>query len=201
MRQLMSDKAKEKKQEEIVLMPGATAGCKSLPIVGTSELEELSRNSRKSRTKVSFDQVFQLWGSTTREEHEEHLGLVFELLKKERLDGIHVDPSKIEAVKNWESPRTPSEVCSFLGLAGYYRRFIENFFKIAKPLTVFTHKTLPDGPKDFVVLCDAFGLGLGCVLMQRGKVVAYASRQLKIYEKNFTTHDLELCAVVFALKI
>ncbi|GKA27699.1 reverse transcriptase domain-containing protein [Tanacetum coccineum] len=189
--------------------------------------------------------------SKTREEHEMHLGLVLELLKKEKLyakfskcefwlqevqflghvingNGIHVDPSKIEAVKNWEAPRTPSEVRSFLGLAGYYRRFIENFSKIAKSLTILTQKSktfdwgeeqerafqtlkdklcnapvlaLPDGPKDFVVYCDASGLGLGCVLMQRGKVIAYASRQLKIHEKNYTTHDLELGAVVFALKI
>ncbi|GKE37876.1 putative reverse transcriptase domain-containing protein [Tanacetum coccineum] len=116
-------------------------------------------------------------------------------------DGIHVDPSKIEAVKNWKAPRTPSEVCSLLGLAGYYRRFIEDFSKIDKLLIVFTQKTLPDGPKDFVVYCDASGLGLGCVLMQRGKVIAYASRQLKIHEKNYTTHDLELGAVMFALKI
>ncbi|GKA47485.1 putative nucleotidyltransferase, ribonuclease H, partial [Tanacetum coccineum] len=183
--------------------------------------------------------------------HEVHLGLVLEVLKEEKLyakfskcefwlrevqflghvingDGIHVDPSKIEAVKNWEAPRTPSEVRSFLGLAGYYRRFIENFSKIAKSLTVLTQKSktfdwgeeqerafqtlkdklcnapvlaLPDGPEDFVVYCDASGLGLGCVLMQRGKVIAYASRQLKIHEKNYTTHDLELGAVVFALKI
>ncbi|GKE53839.1 putative reverse transcriptase domain-containing protein [Tanacetum coccineum] len=60
---------------------------------------------------------------------------------------------------------------------------------------------LPDGPKDLVVYFDAFGIGLGCVLMQRGKVIAYASRQLKIHEKNYTTHDLELGAVMFALKI
>ncbi|GKA78468.1 putative reverse transcriptase domain-containing protein [Tanacetum coccineum] len=126
----------------------------------------------------------------TCEEHEVHLG-----------DGIHVDPSKIEAVKNWKAPRTPSEVHSFLGLAGYYRRFIEKFSKIAKPLTVLTQNTLPDGSKDFVVYYDASGLGLGCVLTQRGKVIAYASRQLKIHKKNYTTHDLELGAVVFALKI
>nr|GEX04828.1 reverse transcriptase domain-containing protein [Tanacetum cinerariifolium] len=108
-------------------------------------------------------------------------------------DGIHVDPSKIEAVKNWEAPRTPSKVHSFLGLVGYYRRFIEKFSKISKSLTVLTQKcktfdwgeeqerafqTLKDklcnapvlaptdGPKDFVVYCDASGLGLGCVLMQ-----------------------------------
>ncbi|GJT59856.1 putative reverse transcriptase domain-containing protein [Tanacetum coccineum] len=160
----------------------------------------------------------------TREEHEEHLRLVLELLKKEKLyanfskcefwlrevqflghmingNGIHVDPSKIEAVKNWKALRTPTKVRSFLGLAGYYRRFIENFSKIAKSLTILTQKSLPDGPKDFVVYCDASGIGLGCVLMQKGKVIAYVSRQLKIHEKNYTTHDLELGAVVFALNI
>ncbi|GJS36691.1 putative nucleotidyltransferase, ribonuclease H [Tanacetum coccineum] len=165
----------------------------------------------------------------TREEHEEHLGLVLELLKKERLYAkFSKYPSKIEAVKSWEAPRTSYEVRSFLGLAWYYRRFIKNFVKIAKPLTILTQKSktfdwgeeqenafqtlkvklcnapvlaLLDGPEDFVVYCDASGLGLGCVLMQRGKVIAYASRQLKIHEKNYTTHDLELGAVVFALKI
>ncbi|GKD96805.1 putative reverse transcriptase domain-containing protein, partial [Tanacetum coccineum] len=116
-------------------------------------------------------------------------------------DGIHVDPSKIEAIKSWEAPRTPSEVCLFLGLAGYYHRFIENLSKIAKLLTILTQKTLLDGLKDFMVYCDASGFGLGCVLMQRGKVIAYASRQLKIHEKNYTTQDLEFSAVVFALKI
>ncbi|GKE61491.1 putative reverse transcriptase domain-containing protein [Tanacetum coccineum] len=137
-------------------------------------------------------------------------------------NGIHVDPSKIEAVKNWKAPRTPTKVRSFLGLAGYYRSFIENFSKIAKSLTILTQKSntfewgeeqelifqtlkdklcnahvlaLSDGPKDFMVYYDAFGIGLGCVLMQRGKVIAYASRQLKIHEKNFTTHDLELGTV------
>ncbi|GJV35445.1 putative reverse transcriptase domain-containing protein [Tanacetum coccineum] len=142
----------------------------------------------------------------TREEHEVHLGLVLEMLKKEKLyakfskcefwlrevqflghvingEGIHVDPSKIKSIENWEAPRTPFEVRSFLGLAGYYRRFIENFSKIAKSLT-----SLPDGSEDFMVYCDAFGLGLGCVLMQRGKVIAY----VEIHEKIYTTHDLEL---------
>ncbi|GJS38316.1 putative reverse transcriptase domain-containing protein [Tanacetum coccineum] len=162
--------------------------------------------------------------SKTREEHEMHLGLVLELLKKEKLyakfskcefwlremqflrhvingDGIHIYSSKIEAVRNYEAPRTLTEVRSFLGLAGYYCRFIKNFSKIAKSLTVLTHKTLPDGPKDFIVYYDASGIGLGCMLMQRGKVIAYASRQLRIHEKNYTTHDLELGVVVFALKI
>ncbi|GJY44912.1 reverse transcriptase domain-containing protein [Tanacetum coccineum] len=162
--------------------------------------------------------------SKTREEQVEHLRLVLELLKNEKLyakffkcefwlrevqflgyvingNGIHVDPSKIEVVKNWKSPRTPSEVYSFLGLAGYYCRFIEKFSKIAKSLTILTQKSLPDRPEDFVVYCDASCLGLGCALMQRGKVIAYASRHLKIHEKNYTTHDLEFGAVVFALKI
>ncbi|GKD11015.1 putative reverse transcriptase domain-containing protein [Tanacetum coccineum] len=120
-------------------------------------------------------------------------------------DGIHVDHSKIKAVKNWEAPRTPSEVRSFLGLVGYYRRFIENFSKIAKPLTdKFCNApvlALLDGPEDFVVYCDASGLGLGYVFIQRGKVIAYASGQLKIHEKNYTTHDLEPGAVEFALMI
>ncbi|GJR89612.1 putative reverse transcriptase domain-containing protein [Tanacetum coccineum] len=154
----------------------------------------------------------------TQEEHVEHLRLVLELLKKEKLyakfskcefwlrevqflghvingNGVHVDPSKIEAVKNWKSPRTLTEVRSFLELAGYYRRFIKNFSKIAKPLTILTQKTLPDGPEDFMVYYDASRIGLSRVLMQRGKVIAYASRQLKIHEQNYTAHDLELGAV------
>ncbi|GJU92914.1 reverse transcriptase domain-containing protein [Tanacetum coccineum] len=146
--------------------------------------------------------------SKTKEDHEDHLGLVLELLRKEKL---YAKFSK----------------CEFWLQAGYYRRFIANFSKIAKPLTSLTQKnqkyvwgveqeeafqtlknnlcdapilTLPDGVEDFVVYCDASNQGLGCVLMQRGKVIAYASRQLKTHEKNYTTHDLELGAVVFALK-
>ncbi|GJZ83956.1 putative nucleotidyltransferase, ribonuclease H [Tanacetum coccineum] len=180
--------------------------------------------------------------SKTREEYEVHIGLVLELLKEEKLyakfskcefwlrevqflghvingGGIHVDPSKIETIKNWKAPRTPSKVRLFLGLASYYRRFIENFSKIAKPLNILTQKSktfdlgeeqenafrtlkdklcnapvlaLFDWSKDFVVYCDMSRLGLGYVLMQRGKVVAYASSQLKIHEKSYTTHDLEL---------
>ncbi|GKB26654.1 putative reverse transcriptase domain-containing protein [Tanacetum coccineum] len=109
-------------------------------------------------------------------------------------DGIHVDPSKIEAIKNWESLRTPFEVRSFVGLEGYYRRFIENFSKIAKSLTILTQKSKTfnwgeEQEKAFQTLKD------------KGKAIAYASRQLKIHEKNYTTHDLELGVVVVALKI
>ncbi|GJV62111.1 putative reverse transcriptase domain-containing protein [Tanacetum coccineum] len=219
MRQLMSAKAKEKKQEEIVVV-------RDFPEIdlrsGYHQLRvhEAGISKTAFRTRYGhFEFTVMPFGLTnapvTREGHEEHLGLVLELLKEEKLyakfskcdfwlrevqfirhvingDGIHVDPSKIEAVKNWKAPRTLSEVRSFLGLAGYYCRFIKDFSKIAKPLTVLTQKTLPDGPKDFMVYCDASGLGLGCVLMQRDKVIAYASRQLKIHEKNYTTYDLEL---------
>ncbi|GKC94128.1 putative reverse transcriptase domain-containing protein, partial [Tanacetum coccineum] len=101
-------------------------------------------------------------------------------------EGIHVDPSKIEAVKNWKPSKTPTKIRSFLGLAGYYKRSIVNFSKIAKPLTLLTQKN-----KKFE---------WGDEQENRNKVIAYASRQLKIHEKNYTTHDLELGAVVFALK-
>ncbi|GJS60447.1 putative reverse transcriptase domain-containing protein [Tanacetum coccineum] len=134
-------------------------------------------------------------------------------------EGIHVDPAKIESIKDWESPKTPTKIRQFLGLAGYYRRFIEGFSKIAKPMTKLTQKSvkfnwgekeetafqtlkqklcsapilaLPEGSENFVVYCDASHKGLGAVLMQKEKVIAYASRQLKIHEKNYTTHDLEL---------
>ncbi|GKB04014.1 putative reverse transcriptase domain-containing protein [Tanacetum coccineum] len=189
--------------------------------------------------------------SRNEEEHASHLRIILELLRKEKLyakfskcdfwihivqflghlidnQGLHVDPAKIEAVKNWTSPTTPTEVRQFLGLAGYYRRFIEGFSKIAKPLTKLTQKNksyiwseeqesafqllkqklceapilaLPEGNDNFVVYCDASLQGLGAVLMQREKVIAYASRQLKPHEENYTTHDLELGAVIFALKI
>ncbi|XP_073030672.1 uncharacterized protein [Primulina eburnea] len=181
----------------------------------------------------------------TRELHREHLRIVLQTLRKKQLyaklkkcefwleqvaflghivskEGIAVDPSKIESIKQWSIPKTVSEVRSFLGLAGYYRRFIADFSKIALPLTSLTRKAikfewtiecqqafqtlkdkltsapvlvLPCGTEDFVVYTDSSKQGLGAVLMQRGKVIAYASRQLKDYEKNYPTHDLELAAV------
>ncbi|GJY05130.1 putative nucleotidyltransferase, ribonuclease H [Tanacetum coccineum] len=157
----------------------------------------------------------------TKEEHEMHLGLILELLKKEKVyakfskcelwlqevqflrhvinsDGIHVDPRKIDAVKNWEAPRTPSEKCKTFD----WGEEQELAFQTLKDkLCNAPVLALPDELEDFVVYCDASGLGLGCVLMQRGKVIAYASRQLKVHEKNYTTHDLELGTVIFAHKI
>ncbi|GKG06400.1 putative reverse transcriptase domain-containing protein, partial [Tanacetum coccineum] len=133
--------------------------------------------------------------------------IILELLKKEELyakfskcefwipkvqflghvidsEGIHVDLTKIESIKDWTSPKSPTEIHQFLGLVGYYRRFIEGFSKIAKPMTKLTQKK---GSKDFIAYCDALKNGLGAVLMQREKVISYASRQLKIHEKNYTT--------------
>ncbi|WVZ58463.1 hypothetical protein U9M48_008738 [Paspalum notatum var. saurae] len=142
--------------------------------------------------------------------------------------GIMVDPGKIGGVMDWKVPEVVKEVRGFLGLAGYYRRFIESFSRIAKPMTSLLKKgvpfhwtkerqaafdelkrrlttapvlTLPDLTKSFTVYCDASEEGLGCVLMREGKVIAYASRRLRKHEVNYPTHDLELAAVVHALKI
>ena len=143
-------------------------------------------------------------------------------------DGISVDPEKVEAIIHWKTPRNVTEIKSFRGLAGYYRRFIEGFSKIAKPLTNLIQKGVkflwseaceksfqelkerltsapvlvtPSGSEGFAIYCNASKDGLGCVLTQNDKVIAYGSRQLKPYEKNYPTHDLELAAVIFALKL
>ncbi|KAK1608777.1 hypothetical protein QYE76_032450 [Lolium multiflorum] len=144
------------------------------------------------------------------------------------LGGIAVDPAKIKTVEEWKAPTTQTEVRAFLGLAGYYRRFVEGFSSIARPMTQLLKKDkkfewtdkceesfqklkarltttpiliMPDITKPFDVYCDAYKIGLGCVLMQEGKVISYLSRQLKQHEQNYPTHDLELAAVVLALKV
>jgi hypothetical protein len=142
--------------------------------------------------------------------------------------GISVDPSKVNDVLNWMPPTNASKIWSFLGLAGYYCWFIKDFSKIAKSMTKLLEKNkdfnwteecqasfeelkkwltsapvliLSDITKKFGIYCDASRQGLGCVLMQDGKVISYASHQLRKYEENYPTHDLELAAVVHALKI
>jgi hypothetical protein len=122
--------------------------------------------------------------------------------------GISVDPSKVKDVLSWKTLQNILDIRSFLGLAGYYRRFIEGFSKISMPMTellakgnTFEWMPLPDMEKPFSIYCDASGQGLGCVLMQDDHVLAYASRQLRKHEEKYPTHDLELAAVVQALKI
>nr|GEV45443.1 putative reverse transcriptase domain-containing protein [Tanacetum cinerariifolium] len=164
--------------------------------------------------------------SKSKEEHAEHLKSILKLLKKEELyakfskckfwlskvqflghvidsEGIHMGPAKIKSIKDWASPKSPTKIHQFLGLAGYYRQFIEEaaFQLLKQKLCGALILALPEGSENLVVYCDASRKGLGTVLMQREKVIAYASRQLKIYEKNYTTQDLELGAVVFALKM
>jgi hypothetical protein len=139
-----------------------------------------------------------------------------------------MDPSKVKDVLSWKTPQNVSDIRSFLGLEGYYRRFIEGFSKISKPTTELLVKgntfewtprretsfqelkkrlttapvlTIPDMERPFLIYCDASGQGLGCVLMQDGHVVAYASWQLRKHEEKYPTHDLELAVVVDALKI
>ncbi|KAL0544431.1 hypothetical protein IC582_019546 [Cucumis melo] len=164
--------------------------------------------------------------SKTEAEHEEHLRIVLQTLRDNKLyakfskcefwlkqvsflghvvskAGVSVDPAKIEAVTGWTRPSTVSEVRSFLGLAGYYRRFVENFSRIATPLTQLTRKGAPfvwskacedsfQNLKQKLVTAP-----VQLYLMVLGKVVAYASRQLKSHEQNYPTHDLELAAVIF----
>ncbi|KAJ4748698.1 polyprotein [Rhynchospora pubera] len=185
------------------------------------------------------------------EEHAKHLRIVLNRLRECKLygkfskcefwlskvaflghvisgEGLAVDPSKVQAVTEWSQPKSVSEIRSFLGLAGYYRRFVAGFSQIAKPLTELLHKgvkfvweerqeksfqelknrivtapvlAMPISGREYDVYTDASKSGLGCVLMQEKHVIAYASRQLRPHEQNYPTHDLELAVVIFALKI
>jgi ribonuclease HI len=189
--------------------------------------------------------------SKNEEEHAGHLHVVLQRRREHRLyaklskcdywlkeikflghtisqAGIAVDPDKVQEVMNWKPPMTVRQIQSFLGLAGYYRRFIPDFSRIVKPITELLKKeakfvwgqkcedafhTLrqhlttapvlapPDSSKPFDVYYDASGTGLGCVLMQYNRVIAYASRALRPHEQNYPTNDLELAAVVHALKM
>ncbi|XP_070004605.1 uncharacterized mitochondrial protein AtMg00860-like [Nicotiana sylvestris] len=186
-----------------------------------------------------------------REEHEQHLQIGLQTLRDSQLyakfskcefcldsvaflwhvvlvEGIKVDPKKIEAVQNWPRPTSATEIQSFLGLVGYYRRFVEGFSSIATSLIRLTQKgalfrwsdecelsfqklktaltmvpmlMLPTSLGSYTVYCDASRISLGAVLMQDGMVIAYALRQLKAHEKNYPVHDLEIAAIVHALKI
>ena len=189
--------------------------------------------------------------SQSKMEHGDHLRVVLQLLRDHQLyakfskcefwftevsflghmvsaSGVSVDPEKVEAVMSWERSKSVFEIRSFLGLAGYYRRFIEDFSRLAAPMTRLTRNEVkfdwddrcekafqefrrrliiapilivPERGQGYTVYCDASKAGLGCVLMQSGRVVAYGSRQLKNHEQNYPTHDMELETIVFALNI
>ena len=185
------------------------------------------------------------------EEHEDHLRVVLQFLRDHQLytkfsqcefwltevrflghvmsaSSVSVDPEKVAAIMSWERLKSVFEIRSFLGLAGYYKRFIEDFSRLAAPMTRLIRKRVkfewddlcekafqelkrrltlapilivPKQGQRYTMNCDASRDGLGCVLMQSGRVVAYSFRQLKNNEQNYPTHDLELAAIVFALKI
>ena len=225
---------------EYVVMP---FGVTNAPAVFMDYMNRIFRPFLDKFIVVFIDDI--LIYSRTQEEHAEHLRLVLGVLREKQMyaklskcefwmdevqflghvisaQGIAVDPAKVEAVVKWESPKSATEIRSFVGLACYYRRFIEGFSKIVTPLTLLTRKdqpftwtdkceesfqelkrrltsapilVIPDVGKPFEVYCDASHLGLGCVLMQEKKAVAYDSRQLKVHERNYPTHDLELAAM------
>ncbi|KAL4038220.1 hypothetical protein IC575_001828 [Cucumis melo] len=210
---------------ELIVM---SFGLMNAPAVFTDLMNRMFREFLDTFVIVFIDDI--LIYSKTEVKHDEHLRMVLQTLRDNklypfeamwflRLEFLWI---QLEAVTSWPRPSTVSEVRSFLGLAGYYRRFVENFSRIATPLTQLTRKrapfvwsktcedsfqnlkqklvivpilTVPDDSGSFVIYSDASKKGLGCVLMQQGKVVAYASRQLKSHKQNYPTHDLELAAV------
>ncbi|VVA39016.1 PREDICTED: retrotransposon, partial [Prunus dulcis] len=231
---------------EFLVMP---FGLTNAPAAFMDRMNRVFRRYLDRFVIVFIDDI--LLYSKSQKAHMKHLERVLQTLRKKKLfakfskcqfwldrvkflghvistEGVYVDPQKIEVVVNWPQPTSVTEVRCFLGLAGYYRRFVEGFSTIAAPLTRLTRKgvkfewsdeceksfnelktrlttapvlTLPDDSGNFVIYSDASQQGLGCVLMQHGRVIAYASRHLKKHEMNYPVHDLELAAVVFALKI
>nr|GFB94158.1 putative reverse transcriptase domain-containing protein [Tanacetum cinerariifolium] len=211
------------------------------------DVHRLPRVKQTNGYAIWFDERTDRIHGPYESEHEEYLKAILELLKKEELyakfskcefwipkvqflghvidsQGIYVDPAKIESFKDWASPKSPTEIRQFLGLTGYYRRFIEGFSKVARPMTKLTQKKVKFEwgdkqeaafqllkqklvvhqfwlyPKVAKILSyiamlrtrigrcvDVKREGLGDELMQREKVILYASRQLKIHEKNYTT--------------
>ncbi|KAM2774297.1 hypothetical protein COP1_019197 [Malus domestica] len=231
---------------EFLVMP---FGLTNAPTTFMRLMNEVFQQYLDKFVSVFIDDI--LVYSKPKADHIRHLNLVLKKLREHQLyakfskcqfwlnevaflghvvsaQGIQVDPQKIAVVENWEQPRTITEVRSFLGLAGYYRRFVQETSMIALPLTKLTRKdvkfewdenceqsfqqlkyclthapvlVLPDDSGNFEIYSDASLNGLGCVLMQYNRVIAYASRQLKIHGRNYPTHNLELAAIVFALKI
>nr|GEW51267.1 retrotransposable element Tf2 [Tanacetum cinerariifolium] len=223
---------------QIDLIPGAAPVARAPYRLAPPEMKELSEQLKELSNKGFIRPSSSPWGAPVLfVKKDESFRMCIDYRELNKLTflrhvidskGIHMDPAKIESIKDWASSKTLTEIRQFLGLAGYYCRFIKGFSKIANSMTKLTQKNvkfdwgekeeaafqlikqklcsapilaLSKGSKNFIVYCDASHKGLGVVLMQNEKVIAYASRQLKIHEKNYTTHDLELRVVVFALKM
>ncbi|KAL8147994.1 hypothetical protein AgCh_005357 [Apium graveolens] len=242
----------------IDLIPGAEPVSKAPYRMAPMEMKELDKQLQELLDKGVIRPSVSPWGAPVLfvkkkdgKDHAVHLQIALQKLREKQLyakfskcefwltevhflghvvskEVLKVDPVKIEAVSKWEQPKTPMKIRSFLGLAGYYRRFLKDFSKIASQVTKLTRKNekfvwtekckesfqelkrrlvtapvlaLPDETGNFVIYSDASLKGLGCVLMQHDKVIAYASRQLKPHEQKYPVHDLELAAIVFALKL
>jgi hypothetical protein len=231
---------------EFLVMP---FGLTNAPAMSVDLMNRVLRPYLDQYMVVFIDDI--LVYSNSHLEHEEYLRVVLQNLKENQLyakldkcefwlkevvflgyvisaEGIFMDPRKVKAVLKWKRPINVIEIQSFLGLAGYYRRFIEGFSTIASPLTKLTRKevrfvrleeceasfrelkerltsapvlALPSGTERYVIYSDALKKGLGYLLMQQEHVIAYASKQLKLHEVNYPVHDLELAAVVFALRV
>nr|GEW00659.1 putative reverse transcriptase domain-containing protein [Tanacetum cinerariifolium] len=202
---------------QIDLIPGAAPVARTPYRLAPSEMKELSDQLKELANKGFIRPSSSPWGAPVlfvkkkdgsfwmcidyRELNKLTVKNRYPLPRIDDFQGIHVDLAKIKSIKDWASPKTATEIRQFLGLAGYYRRFIKGFSKIARNYVVHRFWPYREGSEDFVVYCDASIKGLGTMLMQREKVIAYGSRQLKVHEKNYTTYDLELGVVVFALKI
>lgn len=229
---------------EYLVMP---FGLTNAPATFQSLMNSVFREFLRKSVLIFFDDI--LVYSKSLEEHEQHLREVFEVMRSnslfakeskcefatERVEylghyiekrGISTDPNKVKAVAEWPQPKSVKQLRGFLGLAGYYRRFVKDFGTIARPLTTLTKKegfswcpeaddsfgglknalckapvlALPRFDKPFVVETDASGSGIGAVLMQEGHPVAYISRHLKGKQLHLSIYEKELLAVVFAVQ-
>jgi hypothetical protein len=223
-------------------------GLSNVPAVFMCLMNGVFRNYLDKFVIVFLDNI--LVYSKTEEEHEQHLRMVLQMLREHQLyatlskcsfyqkqihylrhiiseEGITVDLENVQAIQEWPAPRNVTEVRSFMGLVGYYRRFIARFSRIAHAITSLQSKEkkfqwtercessfqqlkqlltsapilkIADPSKDYVVCTDACKEGLGGDLSQEGSVICYESRKLKEHENNYATHDLEMAAVVHALR-
>ncbi|XP_075492398.1 uncharacterized protein LOC142530448 [Primulina tabacum] len=213
----------------IELMPGIMTISKAPYQLAPAEMKELKDQIQDLIEKGFIRLIFSPWGAPVlffkKKDDSRRLCIDYRALNR---DDIDVDPSKVETVRYLPVPKSVTEIRSFLGLTGYYRKLIQGFSSIVVPLTALTKKnakfiweseyqesfdklkqalttapvlTMPSGQGEFVVYTDASKLGLGMVLMHQDRMIAYVSRKLNFHEKNYSTHDFELAAKVFALKI